>query len=135
MARISVRERRSRRGPFHLDAVPHAAHLRAPEVPGGGVEPPLRASKALVLPLDDPGPGPIIPRRGRPQTEHSQPRAQLTSRSALRHTAASLEIESGAGVKRAVRHRLTKSRDRRFRSVAYSPCGSGSSSSETELMQ
>ena len=36
---------------------------------------------------------------------------------------------------RAVRHRLTESRAGRFRSVAYSPCGSGSSSSETEFMQ
>ena len=36
---------------------------------------------------------------------------------------------------RAVRHRVTESRAGRFRSVAYSPCGSGSSSSETEFMQ
>jgi hypothetical protein len=37
--------------------------------------------------------------------------------------------------RKAVRHRLTESRAGRFRSVAYPPCGSGSSSSETELMQ
>ena len=36
---------------------------------------------------------------------------------------------------RAVRHRPTESRAGGFRSVAYSPCGSGSSSSETEFMQ
>ena len=30
---------------------------------------------------------------------------------------------------------VTESRAGRFRSVAYSPCGSGSSSSEIELMQ
>ena len=40
-------------------------------VPEGGVEPPSRAPKARVLPLDDPGLGLIVPRRGRPQTELS----------------------------------------------------------------
>ena len=53
--------RRSQFGPFHHEAVLL--------VPGGGVEPPSRASKARVLPLDDPGPGLII--QGRPQTELS----------------------------------------------------------------